>query len=282
MMFFVVIIAFIVGIIMGSFGLVLLDRRESIKTALLGRSMCLTCKHTLSSKDLIPLISYISTGGKCRYCAVPIPISCPITELIMWFVFAVTAWLVLLYQWYDLISLISWCMINWSLVLLVIHDHRTQYLHWIAWIVGVVVAWWYIALFRSDILWISLQSSIILAFLFLLLFLFGYMVHWIKYGTRNQWLWFGDVVVALLLGFIAPLVLWYNVLNNFAEFGGIVSVIQLVLWYVVVISTLWLLYWWIRWSSGSQEVEIAFLPSMIVGFWLYMALIYYTPLMRIL
>ena len=36
------------------------------------RSRCLSCGHTLVWYDLVPVISWVSTGGKCRYCKKPI------------------------------------------------------------------------------------------------------------------------------------------------------------------------------------------------------------------
>lgn len=33
-----------------------------------GRSMCPHCKHILSALDLVPVFSWLSLGGKCRYC----------------------------------------------------------------------------------------------------------------------------------------------------------------------------------------------------------------------
>lgn len=36
------------------------------------RSFCPTCEHPLSGVDLIPIFSWLSTGGKCRYCRKPI------------------------------------------------------------------------------------------------------------------------------------------------------------------------------------------------------------------
>jgi leader peptidase (prepilin peptidase)/N-methyltransferase len=36
------------------------------------RSFCPKCKHPLSAVDLIPLLSWLSTGGKCRYCKAPV------------------------------------------------------------------------------------------------------------------------------------------------------------------------------------------------------------------
>jgi len=46
-----------------------------------GRSMCPHCKHELSARDLIPVISWLSLGGKCRYCHKPIEDS-PLVEVI--------------------------------------------------------------------------------------------------------------------------------------------------------------------------------------------------------
>lgn len=47
-----------------------------------GRSMCPNCKHTLATKDLIPVLSWLSLGGKCRYCKKPISWQYPLVELL--------------------------------------------------------------------------------------------------------------------------------------------------------------------------------------------------------
>ncbi|WP_438467693.1 prepilin peptidase [Marinomonas sp. PE14-40] len=46
-----------------------------------GWSLCPECKHTLKFYDLIPILSFISTKGRCRYCKKAIPLSYPLTEL---------------------------------------------------------------------------------------------------------------------------------------------------------------------------------------------------------
>lgn len=43
--------------------------------------MCPNCKHLLAGRDLIPVISWLSTGGKCRYCRKPISQQYPLVEL---------------------------------------------------------------------------------------------------------------------------------------------------------------------------------------------------------
>lgn len=45
------------------------------------RSRCLHCHHTLAWYDLIPLASWLSTKGRCRYCRAPIGRFEPLIEL---------------------------------------------------------------------------------------------------------------------------------------------------------------------------------------------------------
>lgn len=47
-----------------------------------GRSMCPDCEHTLTGKDLLPLVSWLSLRGRCRYCDKPISIQYPLVELL--------------------------------------------------------------------------------------------------------------------------------------------------------------------------------------------------------
>ena len=47
-----------------------------------GKSMCPSCKHTLEAKDLIPIISWISLRGKCRYCGCGISVRYTVVEVL--------------------------------------------------------------------------------------------------------------------------------------------------------------------------------------------------------
>ncbi|MDO5702044.1 MAG: prepilin peptidase [Lachnospiraceae bacterium] len=57
-----------------------ITRGESFLT---GRSRCDACGHVLGAADLIPIISYIALGGKCRYCGAKIPPRCVWTEVLL-------------------------------------------------------------------------------------------------------------------------------------------------------------------------------------------------------
>lgn len=53
-------------------------KRLSITT---GKSMCPHCRHELTAKDLVPVLSWLSLGGKCRYCGKSISKQYPLVEL---------------------------------------------------------------------------------------------------------------------------------------------------------------------------------------------------------
>ena len=71
----------LIGLILGS-GLNCLAMRLAAGKKWSGneRSACPHCGHTLGAFELIPLISWLIQGGKCRHCASPISIRYPLTE----------------------------------------------------------------------------------------------------------------------------------------------------------------------------------------------------------
>jgi len=79
--------AFITGTLFGSFftlAIYRLPRKQDITHT---RSYCPNCKHKLGFFDCFPILSYVSTIGRCKYCKRPISIRYPIIELINGFVF---------------------------------------------------------------------------------------------------------------------------------------------------------------------------------------------------
>lgn len=58
------------------------------------RSACPRCKHTLTAIELIPVLSYLFQGGKCRSCKAPISPLYPIMELLTGILFAVTPFII--------------------------------------------------------------------------------------------------------------------------------------------------------------------------------------------
>lgn len=59
---------FVIGTLFGSFFSLAIYRLPRKQDILVTRSYCPNCKHNLSFFDLIPVLSYIFSLGKCRYC----------------------------------------------------------------------------------------------------------------------------------------------------------------------------------------------------------------------
>lgn len=73
------IILFILGCCIGSFINVIFTREDWYK----GRSRCDECGYILKWYDLIPVVSFIMLGGKCRRCKTKIDYSHLVSELMM-------------------------------------------------------------------------------------------------------------------------------------------------------------------------------------------------------
>lgn len=65
---FLYIIIFIIGTLFGSFFTLAVYRIPLKKDITHERSYCPNCNHKLSFWDMIPILSYLFLGGKCRYC----------------------------------------------------------------------------------------------------------------------------------------------------------------------------------------------------------------------
>ena len=76
------ILIFVFGIIIGSFLNVCIYRIPRGESIAFPPSHCTHCSHPLAWYDLIPVLSYLSLRGKCRYCGGAISPQYPIIELL--------------------------------------------------------------------------------------------------------------------------------------------------------------------------------------------------------
>lgn len=81
------IMIFIMGTVFGSFFTLAVYRIPLRLDITHERSFCPKCGHRLEFLDLIPVLSYIFLGGKCRYCKEPVRPRYLILEILSGFVF---------------------------------------------------------------------------------------------------------------------------------------------------------------------------------------------------
>ena len=81
---------FIIGLVFGSFFCCVGLRLSTNKKFINDRSVCDNCRQVLSWYDLIPLVSYISLKGRCRYCHKKVSLLNPFIELVTGILFALS------------------------------------------------------------------------------------------------------------------------------------------------------------------------------------------------
>ena len=190
---------FIFGLIIGSFLNCLLYRLEKSEDFIAGSSYCPKCKHPLSWKDLIPVVSWIFLKGKCRYCKQKISIEYPLIEFATGILFVLTSLFVFAnYPQFQLFHLSFYLVVVTSLLVVFIFDLR-HYLvsEAVLLYTGIFVVVWRIIAFILEIhtlnnLLFYLLAAILSALFFWILYLL----------TNKKGMGFGDIEIVFLLGLI--------------------------------------------------------------------------------
>lgn len=108
---------FILGSVMGSFYYALATRLSKGESIIKPSSHCDTCKEPLKWYELIPIISYIIQGGKCRNCKAKLPLSYLLIEICTGILFSVC-----FHKFGFKLELISSLIFVSSLIIIIISD----------------------------------------------------------------------------------------------------------------------------------------------------------------
>lgn len=111
-------LALVAAPFVGSFlGLVALRTPKGV-SVVTGRSRCDACGKSLGALDLIPVLSWIASGARCRHCAISLPLFYPAIELAA---LALVAWAAVMTE-----GLVFWlsCGLGCTLLTLAVIDLR--------------------------------------------------------------------------------------------------------------------------------------------------------------
>lgn len=172
--------------------------RKLKKTALIDdRSVCLHCGHQLMWYDLIPLLSWLQLGGKCRYCHKPIGWLEPIVEISMAAVFGLSYifWPMQLSSPLEAIHFSLWLVTCVGLAMLFIYDAKWFLLpnRVVFPLIGVGVLNSLIVLYQAhfsfDAIMNVIYACLVLSGLYYLIYV----------ASRYQWVGYGDIKLGLAL-----------------------------------------------------------------------------------
>jgi prepilin signal peptidase PulO-like enzyme (type II secretory pathway) len=179
------------------------QKRRRELSMLHGRSMCAHCSHQLAWFDLIPLLSWLSLAGKCRYCRKPIGWQAPLLELMTagLFVISYLNWPMYLSPGFGM----TWVAFGLWLSVLVWFVYLSTYdLRWMLLpnkaVLGAIVSSVALWVAREVTLGFELMSALnVIGAVAVLAGLF-----WALYQVSDgQWIGGGDVKLAVALGILA-------------------------------------------------------------------------------
>lgn len=187
---------FIMGCIFGSFFNVIGYRVPKNLSIISPGSFCPKCNHNLKWYELIPVLSYLIQGGKCRSCHEKISIIYPIIELTTGILFA-TSYFIFGYSYQFIIAII----ISSLLVIVIVSD--INYLI----IPDEVTIFFCILMFTVKLVVEGIKSASLALlsglFLFLLMYFIMILGNWI---FKKESLGGGDVKLMFFVGIaIGPL-----------------------------------------------------------------------------
>lgn len=201
MQYFFLVLIFLLGTILGSFVAVIINRYNTGLPFFKGRSICFSCNTQLQNKDLIPLFSFLSLGGKCRHCQSKIPKETFFTELLMGFLTVLAAlksgFLIFNLSFFSFFLFLIILFIFANILLITMYDLKHFIIPDSFLISFFVLSLIYILIFNLGLggwqvsIFLPFLSAVILTLPFLLIFL----------ASKGRWLGFGDVKYILVLGF---------------------------------------------------------------------------------
>jgi len=193
----------ILGILVGSFLNALVWRmHKRIPIGGTERSQCTYCQHQLSWYDLVPIISWLTLKGKCRYCHKSISIQYPLVELTNAIIWVFSYYLLQPDSTSGYLVLLLWLVTVSVMLALAVYDIRWMELpdRLVIVFTSLAILIVFLQIFNTDKTSISQVIDPILGMIFIAgLFYFLYSI------SNEKWIGGGDVKFAVGMGLILGL-----------------------------------------------------------------------------
>ena len=186
-----------IGLCFGSFALATAWRIKKKKGFGRERSVCEHCKHVLAPIDLVPLFSWLSLGGKCRYCHTKLSLILPLAEITGGVLLAASYlfWPERIIGWNALAGFTVWCLGLILLLILLFYD-----LQWYILPNKIMYPLWGVATVSFLLRFIAKPTAhtILLGIGAVAVAAGVFWLFWI--ASRGKWIGYGDVRLGLAIG----------------------------------------------------------------------------------
>ncbi len=255
---FVAIVAFVFGVIIGSFLNVYIYRFHTGKS-LMGSSHCLSCGTSLKPFELVPLFSYLALFGRCRTCRSYIPNRYFLVELLTGLLFVGVV-----LSSVDFISMLHSLFIVSVLVVIAVYDlyHMIIPDELVTALLGGVISnqlYLHISGVPMSVFGWNIFAALLGSFFFLLLWRV----------SKGTWIGFGDVKLIIPLGLSVG-------------YTAVFSMVVLSFWIGAIVGVLILIIQKLRYKSQAHfkflpapltmKSAVPFAPFLILG---YLAVIFF-------
>jgi prepilin signal peptidase PulO-like enzyme (type II secretory pathway) len=261
--------SFVFGVIIGSFLNVFLLRGGTGKWRE-GRSVCFSCGKNLRFLDMIPILSYFFLSGRCHFCRSKISFQYPLVELLTGCLFLFFFYFIFDNTFFSFVELFFMWVIGSMLVLITFYDIKHKIIpdgpESILFFVTLLRIFTNFYFFRDlKDLFFSLTAGLISSLPFFLLWFF----------SKGRWIGFGDVRLAIPLGWLVGLKLVLPSIIFSYWIGGIFVIFSFLL---IKVLTKFYSFKCLKRCLLNRKTELPFAPFLIAGFltaFLFDGLVYY-------
>ncbi len=248
MIYFIPVIIFLFGTVLGSFLNVVIFRHNSGR-GFGGRSGCLTCARNLSWYELFPIFSYLFIGGKCNKCKTPISFLYPAVE------FTMGAIMLLLFSRFafflpnavdNFLYFVIFYALSFSIMLVIAgYDLRHKIIP--DNLVYPLIAISFLGLYLSDYGVFNFHPATLISIVSGPLVALPLFILWAI--SKGEWLGLGDVKLTIAMGLLLGVSRGFSALVMSFWIGAVVGIIILL----------------IKGKLSARKMQIPFAPFLVVA-----------------